>query len=633
MTSNWTKQSARDLYHTPYWGDGYFDISDEGTVVAHPQGETQTAVIDLYALAQTMKADGYSFPLLVRLVDVLHHRVAALNKAFNQAIAHHGYQADYLSVYPIKVNQQKTVVQHILENGAYGVGLETGSKAELLATLGIAQEHISLIICNGYKDREYVRLALLGQCMGHRVCIILEKMNELDYILEEAMAFGADICLGVRIRPAAIGTGKWQDSVGEKSKFGLSVSQLLTVVERLRQAGKLHWLQVVHYHLGSQMNSIDDICSGVQEGMRYYQALYELGAPIHTLDIGGGLGVDYEGTRSRSDFSVNYRLEEYADRVIDAAKFFADASLLPHPRIITESGRAMTAHHAVLITDVISVESPPETQAQLVLDESHHRYLKRFHELQSQMGQQNAIQRYQEATKLFEDSHQAYIRGEMDLIQRAEIDRLYYGCCEQLMSVLTLAVRSHRELLDCLNEKLAHKLVCNFSLFQSLPDSWALDQIFPILPLSGLNQAPGVHAVLHDITCDSDGKIDRYANHQGLESTLSLPQPEHSSPLLLGIFLVGAYQEILGDLHNLFADTNVVEIKLKAEGGYEVIGAHHGESTASALQQMNFDDEFLKKSYANQLAKQPLADHLKNSYFDDLVRGLTGYTYFEELSA
>ena len=628
--TDWTIQQAREMYHISNWSDGFFDINERGTLQAYPNGTNDRASLDLYELAQAITESGIKTPILLRFTDILRKRIQLLNEAFNHAIKSHEYHGKYLSAYPIKVNQQRNVVEAILSNGCAPVGLETGSKPELLAALGLKSERMPLIICNGYKDREYIRLALIGQRIGHQVFIILEKFSELTLALEEAEKLGLEPCLGVRVRLASIGAGKWQDSGGEKSKFGFSAPQLLQVTETLRAKNRLHLLRVLHFHLGSQVANIADIQRGMHEGVRYYQTLRSLGAPIDTIDVGGGLGIDYEGTRSRSFCSMNYSVQEYANNIVYTISDICNQNQLPHPQIITESGRAITAHHALLITDVIAAEPACEVP-DLFPPEKHH--LPILHELwhsYSHLSESTALETYHDVCHWMNEIHTMYIHGLMGLKERAFAEQIYYGTCAKLRGMLKPNIRAHREIHDELNEKLAHKFVCNFSLFQSLPDAWAINQVFPIIPLSGLEKRPTLHGILHDITCDSDGRIDTYVNNFGLEKTLPLSPYNPEKPYLLGIFLVGAYQEILGDLHNLFGDTNSIHVEMLPDGSYKLTNAMDGDTVESTLRHVNFDGENLLQSYRVQLENADISAAECEEYLTDLMKGLKGYTYFEE---
>lgn len=628
--AEWTIQQAREMYHISNWSDGFFDISERGTLLAYPNGPGDKSSLDLYELAQAIAQTGIKTPILLRFTDILRKRIQTLNEAFNNAIRSHEYQGKYISAYPIKVNQQRNVVEAIMHNGCAPVGLETGSKPELLAALGMSTDRMPLLICNGYKDREYIRLALIGQRIGHQVYIILEKFSELNLALEEADKLGVEPILGVRVRLSSTGVGKWQESGGEKSKFGFSAPQLLQVVETLRAKNRLHLLRVLHFFMGSQLANIADIQRGMHEGVRYYETLRSLGAPIDTIDVGGGLAIDYEGTRSRSFCSMNYSVQEYANNVVYTIYDACNQHRLPHPQIVTESGRAITAHHAMLITDVIAVEAPCEV-TELQPPEKHH--LPIMHELWhslTHLSESTALESYHDICHWMNEIHTMYIHGLMGLKERAFAEQIYFAICSRLRDVLKSNLRAHRKILDELNEKLAHKFVINFSLFQSLPDAWAINQVFPILPLSELNRAPSMYGVLHDITCDSDGRIDTYVNNYGLETTLPLVPWQPDRPYLMGIFLVGAYQEILGDLHNLFGDTNSIHVEMLPDGSFELNNAMDGDTVENTLRHVNFNGDDLLQSYRIQLEQAQLSPAECEEYLADLTTGLKGYTYFEE---
>lgn len=628
MMNEWSIQQARELYHVNHWSDGFFDISDRGTLQVKPTG-LPNQTIDLSDLTQKISDAGCKFPILVRFPNILHKRIQTLNDAFHQAIKSHDYRGKFLSAYPIKVNQQRHVVEAILENGKAPVGLETGSKPEILAALGMTSERMPLIICNGYKDREYIRLALIGQQLGHQVFIILEKFSELALALEEADKLNLEPCLGVRVRLSSVGAGKWKDSGGDKSKFGFSAPQLLQVVETLRAKNRLHWLRVLHFFMGSQVANIADIQRGAHEGVRYYETLRALGAPIDTIDVGGGLAIDYEGTRSRSFCSMNYSIQEYANNIVYTISDMCNQYNLPHPQIVTESGRAITAHHAVLITNIIA-EEPAYELTDLQPPEADLPILHELWDSFSNLTESNALEGYHDACHWMSEIHTMYIHGLLSLKERAYAEQIYYATCTKLCTLLKPSVRAHREIIDEINEKLAHKFVCNFSLFQSLPDAWAIDQVFPIMPLSGLDQHPSLRGVLHDITCDSDGRIEMYVNNYGLESTLPLAPYNPDQPYLLGIFLVGAYQEILGDLHNLFGDTSSIQVEMMPDGKYKLTHSMDGDTVEATLRHVNFKGADLLKSYRSQLDNSSLSASQREEYLNDLTKGLKGYTYFEE---
>jgi len=629
--TDWSAQNARDAYLVQNWSDGFFNVCERGRMLAYPKGQGSKISIDLCELADRLKEAGLSFPVLVRFTDIIQKRIQTLNEAFMRATKEYDYHGAFTCVYPIKVNQQRRVVEAILDNANTRVGLETGSKPELLATLALSAQPESVIVCNGYKDREYIRLALIGQRLGHRVCIILEKLSELSLVLEESEKLNIEPCIGIRVRLASIGSGKWVNTSGEKAKFGFSAPQVLRVIEMLREKNQLHLLRAIHFNLGSQIANIADIQRGMRECARYFSALNSMGAPISIVDVGGGLGVDYEGTRSRSVGSMNYSVQEYANNIVWILAETCQQHHLPHPEIITESGRALTAHHAMLITNVIATESACDLTNMVAPTADEISIIKNLWDGYANLSESNALETYHDACLLNSEVQTMFTHGLLDLKKRAYGEQIYYATCFKVRNQLKPAIRAHREVIDELNEKLADKFFCNFSLFQSLPDAWAIDQVFPILPLSGLDKMPDNRGILHDITCDSDGRIDLYVNNFGLDSTLSLSLPTPNEPYLLGIFMVGAYQEILGDLHNLFGDTHSVHVELTDDGGYKLTQALEGDTVESALGNVNFNRSHLIRSYREQLEKKAdLTYQEREEFFNDLTRGLQGYTYFED---
>ena len=621
----WNIEKAREHYNIAQWSQGYFNISDEGHLYACPYPERDTQ-IDMPKLIDELLAQGSRFPLLIRFTDILQHRVHTLQKAFSLAMEKHAYEGGYLSIYPIKVNQQLSVAEVIQQQP--NVGLESGSKSELLAVLALAGlKPSTTIICNGYKDREYIRFALIGQQLGHRVFIIIEKLSELALVLEEAEKMKISPTLGIRVRLASIAKGKWQNTGGEKSKFGLTAYQVLQCLEQLKAAKKMDCLQLMHCHLGSQISNIRDIQRGVSECAHFYTELHSLGANIRFFDIGGGLGVDYEGTNSRSTCSINYSWEEYANCVVTVISGVCQQQNLPEPHIITESGRGLTAHHAVLVTNIIDVEKsdtalPVHVESELLV-------LQQMQEALETLSARNAIEVYHEMDYWLKEMHQQFQLGYATLRERAAAEQIYGRTMAQVRQLLQPDVRHHQEVIENINEKLADKLFCNFSVFQSLPDVWAIEQIFPIMPLSHLDQKPVRRAVLQDLTCDSDGRIDHYVDGQGIETSLPLPECDEKH-LYLGFFMIGAYQEILGDLHNLFGDTDSVHVRLNAKGDYDINHQQAGESSAQVLRSVSFDQAYLTRAYQHQMQRAKLSAELKQEYLAYLEYGLQGYTYLEE---
>ncbi len=626
--TDWTIDDARHAYNLPHWSCGYFDINGSGHAVARPRGPDGPA-IDLLELAEELRSEGLPTPVLVRFGDILRDRVAALCRAFTEASRAHGYLGRYRPIYPIKVNQQRAVVDDLLDQPHAAIGLEAGSKPELMAVLGLSSNDDGVpLICNGYKDREYIRLALIGQMLGHRVHIVIEKACELVLVLDEAEALGLRPRLGLRVRLASIGKGKWQNTGGEKSKFGLSAPQVLAAVDYLRERGALDCLELLHSHLGSQIANIHDIQRGMAEVARYYAELRRLGAAIRTVDVGGGLGIDYEGTRSRSDCSVNYSIGEYAYQVVQALHDCCVVHRLPHPDIVTEAGRAMTAHHAVLLTDVIGSESVPGDPPPAV--SATHPAIGHLRDGLNALARRPPVEIYHDAVHWLRMAQDAYVHGLLTLEQRALAEHLYFATCRAIRPRLQETALNQRRIIDELDEKLADKVFCNFSVFQSLPDVWAIDQVFPIMPLGRLDEAPGRRVILSDITCDSDGRIDRYVEAQGVESTLPLHAIRPGESYLIGIFLVGAYQEVLGDIHNLFGDTHAVNVEIDADGRHRIEAPCRGEDVAAVLKHVHIDARELLATYRRRVAEAGLDDARARLCLEALEEGLRGYTYLED---
>ena len=624
------QQQLRKIYNISHWSAGYFDIGNKGNIIALPDKNRRDVSIDMDELLETIYQSGLTAPILIRFTDILKQRFEELFHSFTKAITDFNYQGKFTAVYPIKVNQQRRVVHEIVRHGKDRIGLEAGSKPELLAVLAHPTGNSSTIICNGYKDREYIRLALIGQALGHQVYIILEKLSEVSLVVEEAKKMNLIPRLGVRVRLTSMGSGKWQDTGGEKSKFGFSANYLLKIIEKLQEADYIDCLQIMHFHLGSQIANIGDIQGALRECARYYTELRLMGIPIHTVDVGGGLGIDYEGTHSRSDCSMNYSIQEYANNIIYTIGEFCNERNIPHPNIITESGRAMTAHHAVLVVNIIDIESAMINDPIDSIPSDSPKTVQDLWYGLTHTNEYSALENYHDACHLMNEVHSQYTYGLVNLKQRALAEQIYLMTCTKVRELLKHSVRAHREAIDELNEKLADKIFGNFSLFQSLPDSWAIDQIFPIIPVNGLTTKPNRRGVLQDITCDSDGKVDGYVDSQGVESTLPLVSFNPQKPYYLGIFLVGAYQEILGDMHNLFGDTNSVHVEITENGGYQLVQPVEGDTVTDVLKYVHFDASELLQSYRSQMAQAHLSTQERQAYLEELRNGLQGYTYLED---
>jgi arginine decarboxylase len=604
----WTILQSVQTYAINFWGDGYFSINERGNVSVKPSSEKETQV-DLLKIAESLNAKDLSLPVLVRFTDILKDRVKRLNNAFAKACANNEYQGRYTPVYPIKVNQQRKVIEGIL--AADNIGLEAGSKPELLAIMALSEQGV--VICNGYKDRAYIRLALIGLKLGLKLYLVIEKPIELDLIIEEAVKLDIKPCVGVRVRLASISAGKWQNSGGEKSKFGLHANEVLQLIERLKQANLLDCLQLMHFHMGSQIANIHDIKVALKEVGQFYAELHHLGAPIKIVDAGGGLGVDYDGSRSRRESSINYSLDEYAENIVRGFAEICAEKNLPHPDIITESGRALTAHHAVLITNVTDVESVYNNPSEVPTISKGVNLVEYYHDLQFNLA----------------EAREQFAQGKFNINELAKTEKDYALRCQQLKSQLNPSNQNETEILKELNEKLADKIFCNFSLFQSMPDIWGIDQIFPIMPIHRLHEQPTRRAVIQDLTCDSDGRIDHYIDGQNLEKTLPVHEIDPQKPYLIGFFMVGAYQEILGDMHNLFGDTHSINIELD-DKGYHFYDLHEGEHVSDLLEYVHISTEDLKTAYRKKLATSSLSNEQRQDYEKELMAGLASYTYLSK---
>jgi len=630
----WTIASAKSLYNVEGWGIGFFDINDEGHVVVRPDRERTDRELDLFELANDLEEQGVGLPLLLRFSDILRSRIESLNEKFSRAREEYGYEGGYTTVYPIKVNQQRHVVEEIVEFGkSAGVGLECGSKPELQAVLGLAEHTDHLIVCNGYKDEEFMRLALMGQKLGHQVFIVLEQLSEVDVLLQVADELGVTPTAGVRIKLYSEGSGRWAKSGGEKSKFGLSTAQLVRLVDKLKALDRLDILKLIHFHLGSQITDIRYIKAGLQEVSRYYAELRSIGVDITHVDVGGGLGVDYDGSGSTSQASVNYTLQEYADDVIYTIAEACRQHELPMPHIISESGRALTAHHALLLLSVIDVESVADNSVP-ELNEDHHTLLHEmaadYASLSKRISRKRVREVYHDATFDKERAQDLFSSGVLTLRDRAIVEQIYLATIATVVRIAQKERDEYSDIIDDLEATMVDRYFCNFSLFQSLPDSWAIDQIFPIMPIHRLNEEPTRRGTIQDVTCDSDGKIECFIGDRVPHKSLELHPFTDGDPYIIGIFLTGAYQEILGDLHNLFGDTNAVHIRLSESKGYEVTDLVHGDTVTEVLDYVQFRASDLLATFRRKVANAtgiPRQD--ANMFIADYVAGLEGYTYLE----
>ena len=612
------------------WGLGYFRISPEGHVTVHADAKRARG-LDLFRLALDLQAQGVGLPLLLRFSDILRSRIVTLAEKFANAIQEFGYEGTYTTVYPIKVNQQRHVVQEIVEFGApHGVGLECGSKPELQAVLGLNESTKHVIVCNGYKDEEFLRLALMGQKLGHTVFIVMEQLHELDVVLRVADEMNVSPTLGVRIKLATEGSGRWAKSGGEKSKFGLSAVELMRLLDRLETLGRKDLLRLVHFHLGSQITDIRFVKAGLEEIGRFYVELRNMGFNISHVDVGGGLGVDYDGSRSTRPASVNYTMREYANDVVYTIGTVCRTHELPMPHIISESGRALTAHHSLLLINVIDVESQMEPVPPVISESEPHPLLVEMQETLESLSLDRVDEAFHDTIYAKERTNEYFASGVFSLRDKADAEQFYLCTLNAIQNLVSDDRGAHPEIISHIEAELVDRYFCNFSVFQSLPDNWAIDQLFPIMPIHRLDERPSRRGTLQDVTCDSDGVIDRFAGGRKGKPSLELHPASAAEPYILGIFLTGAYQEILGDLHNLFGDTSAVHVSMNEQGGYEITDLVHGDTVTEVLNYVQFHASDLLTTFRRKVsAATGLSRQEANSFIADYVAGLEGYTYLE----
>lgn len=617
----------------PGWGLGYFRINAEGHVVVRPD-PADAKELDVFQLAMDLSAQGVGLPLLLRFSDILQARITTLASDFQRAMEEFEYTGSYTTVYPVKVNQQRHVVEEIVEyGGPFGVGLECGSKAELQAILGLTERTDHVIVCNGYKDEEFMRLALMGQRLGHRVFIVLESVAELDTVLAVAGEMGVVPTLGVRIKLTAEGSGRWAKSGGETSKFGLGAVQLMRLLDRLTADGLQHLLKLVHFHLGSQITDIRVVRTGLEEIGRYYAEIRDLGFDLTHVDVGGGLGVDYDGSRSTRHASMNYTTREYANDVIYVLGTIARSAGHPMPDIITESGRALTAHHSLLlinVTDVESQEGTPMVPLAPLTRTDPPPMLRELMENLESLSADRVQEVFHDALFAKERVPELFASDAISLRDRADIEEMYLATLNAVARLIAPERNAWPEITAHLDAALVDRYFCNFSVFQSLPDNWAIDQLFPIMPVHRLLEEPTRRGTLQDITCDSDGVIDHFAGGRKGKPCLELHPVCPGDPYILGVFLVGAYQEILGDLHNLFGDTNAVHVEMTGNGGYAITDLVHGDTVTEVLNYVQFHASDLLATFRRKVQQAgALSRQDANAFIADYVSGLEGYTYLE----
>ncbi|MGD9856795.1 MAG: biosynthetic arginine decarboxylase [Planctomycetaceae bacterium] len=644
----WSVADAEELYDVAGWGKGYFSVGANGHLRVHPSRSAEP-FIDMKQLVELLKLRGLNLPVLLRFNGILKDRLKEIHDSFVRAISEYGYKGTYTCVYPIKVNQQKQVVEKVVEFGReYGFGLEAGSKPELLAVVALTDPNIP-IVCNGFKDTEFIEMAMLAQKLGRRVIPVIEKYTELELLLRAAENVGVRPSIGMRVKLASRGAGRWQSSGGYRSKFGLTVSEILRGLDELQRREMNDCFTMLHFHMGSQITHIRQVKSAINEAARVYADLYRRGAGLKVLDVGGGLGVDYDGSQTNFESSMNYTQQEYANDVVYHVQAVCDDASVPHPEIISESGRAIAAYHSVLVFETLGVAgqgNPPNaahlttTPEASTLPGTNGSYEvppdaePPLHDLQStynDLKTRNLLEGYHDAQQAWEMAMNLFNTGYLPLDQRVIAEDLYFAICRRIRDMVQ-DLEYVPEELQGLNRMLSDTVFCNFSLFQSMPDSWAIKQLFPVMPIHRLNERPTSHSVLCDITCDSDGKIDNFIDRRSTKRTLKLHQPD-GSPYYLGAFLIGAYQEILGDLHNLFGDTNAVHVDVNERGEVLLEAIIKGDTVREVLHYVQFDGQDLLhrlQSAVETAVQESRINHQQAGRFIKFYEDqLNAYTYLE----
>ena len=627
----WTTASATELYDVARWGQGYFSIGANGHLWVHPNKDPRNG-IDLKKLIDTLMLRGIALPILLRFGEILRHRLSDIQQAFQNAIREQEYRGGYRCVYPIKVNQQRHVVEEIYEHGRqYGFGLEAGSKPELLAVLALADNETP-IICNGFKDEEYINTIMLARKIGRQVIPVVEKYTELDLIIRQAAEVGVDPVLGIRIKLASRGSGRWRSSGGYRSKFGLTVAEALRALEQLKAIGLPDALGLLHFHLGSQITNIRLIKAAVTEAARVYVELKRAGAGLQYLDVGGGLGIDYDGSQTDFESSVNYTLQEYANDVVHHVQNICDEAEVPHPTIVSESGRAIAAYHSVLVFNVLGVAGMGADDAPTEIRDDYEQPVLDLLYCHRDLSKKNLIESFHDAQQALDSALNLFSLGYLPIEQRSLAEDLYWAICRKIQKLAGELDETPEE-LDGLDRLLSETYFCNFSLFQSVPDSWAVKQLFPIMPIHRLSEEPLRHAILADISCDSDGKVDQFIDRRDVKKTIRL-HSLNDQPYLLGAFLIGAYQEILGDLHNLFGDTNAVHVRSSDSGEPVLEAVVRGDTVREVLEYVSYNAASLVERFRADVEAAMRERKIDYQEAGRLVRsyeeGLRGYTYLED---
>jgi arginine decarboxylase len=629
-TERWTVTDASELYDVASWGKGYFSVGANGHLWVHPTKEAARG-IDLRELIEKLELRGIGLPILIRFAEILKHRLGEMYQAFQSAITEHNYKGDYRCVYPIKVNQQRQVVEEVFQFGRpYHFGLEAGSKPELLAVLAVADNETP-IICNGFKDDEYIEMVMLAKKIGRQIIPVVEKYTELDLILKHSQRVGVRPTIGLRLKLASRGSGRWKSSGGYRSKFGLTVSEALQALDQMKAVGMEDCLELLHFHLGSQITNIRQIKAAVTEGARIYVELKRAGAGLKSLDVGGGLGIDYDGSQTDFESSVNYTLQEYANDVVYHIQNVCDEAEVAHPTIVSESGRAIAAYHSVLVFNVLGVSGFGEAGFTPVPEDAEQPLID-LQETYRSLSSKNLLESFHDAQQALDSALNLFSLGYLPLAQRSQAETLYWAICRRVHR-MAKELDYFPEELEMLDGMLSDTYFCNFSLFQSMPDSWAVKQLFPIMPIHRLDEMPTRNGVLGDISCDSDGKIDQFIDRRDVKRTLPL-HPFNGEPYLMGAFLVGAYQEILGDLHNLFGDTNAVHVSLGPGGDVILDAVIRGDTVREVLDYVQFNAKALLEAFRRDVETALRDGKIGYEESGRLLKfyeeGLNGYTYLEQ---
>lgn len=636
-TSDWTKEEAENYYRIPHWGKDFFGVNDDGNLSVYPEKNKEGPRIDICEIVEEMKKQGTRLPAVIRFHDILRTQVKNINKTFRSVIDEADYNGRYFGVYPIKVNQMREVVEEVVDAGSkYDYGLEAGSKTELLSVLALNENKQSLTILNGYKDEEYMKLAMLGIKLGRKVFVVIEKFSELPLLIKAAKEMKVTPLIGFRAKLHTTGGGKWTSSSGDKAKFGLTISEILQGIELLKEEGFEESLKLFHFHIGSQIPDIRDIKDAINEGARIFCKLFKLGVPVEFFDVGGGLGVDYEGSKGGTDSSINYSMEDYISDIVYILKQTCDLEEVPHPNIVTESGRAITASHSCVVVNVFDKIEMVKTDYNTKLTAGEHIIVTNMRDAMDDLDNDNLLETYNDVEQFKREALSAFKLGVIDLHERAAIETMYWQTLKKIkrMSV-DVDEENLPEDLKYLDVKLAAKYLCNFSVFQSLPDTWAIGQLLPIIPLKRLHERPTVHTTLVDITCDSDGKVDKFIGQGEMEETLLLHELIPNEEYNIGIFMTGAYQDVMGDNHNLFGRLNEVHVYCDDEDplDFYIEEVIHGLTSRKVLQTMQYNDQALASSVKRELDKQIKRGKIQPREGVRLVdfyeKCLRGYTYLK----